>query len=130
DIDQAPGVMAKKQVILDRFCVVNPGAVMVIIQEIESWYLAGLGPSDARILGVSVPDSTDHLTKEEFNRTIPSQYVSRIAYMLEILSRFSIPEACRKNRSFQYFMGRHHIAPPARSLPETGELKDQGEPES
>jgi len=111
DIDQAPGVKAKKQMIIERFCVVDPATVVVIIQEIESWYLAGLDAPDAAILGVNLPATTDHVTKEEFNRTIPPQYDSRIAYMLEILSRFSIPSACRRNRSFRYFMDRERLSP-------------------
>ena len=109
DIDQAPGVTAKKRILVERFGVVQPGEIMVIIQEIESWYLAGLEPVDAGILGVHPPASTDQVTKEIFNATIPSQYVSRIAYMVEILSRFSIPSACRKNRSFHHFMDRYYL---------------------
>lgn len=111
DIDQAPDVWAKKQVIMGRFCVSNPGEIIVIIQEIESWYLAGLGPSDAGLLGVRPPHTTDHVTKEIFNQAIPLHYISRIAYMIEILSRFSIPTACRKNRSFHYFMNHYHLVP-------------------
>jgi len=109
DIDQAPGVAAKKRILMERFCVVHSSEIMVIIQEIESWYLAGLEESDASILGVHLPPSTDNVTKEMFNSTIPPQYVSRIAYMLEILSRFSIPAACQKNRSFHHFMDRYYI---------------------
>jgi len=111
DIDQAPGVKAKKQMIIERFCVVHPATVVVIIQEIESWYLAGIEDPDAAILGVNPPATTDHVTKEEFNRMIPPQYASRIAYMLEILSRFSLPAAYRKNRSFRYFMDRERLVP-------------------
>lgn len=130
DIDQAPGVRAKKQMILERFCVVQPGAIVVIVQEIESWYLAGLEASDASILGVRVPQTTDNVTKEEFNRTIPPQYTSRIAYLLEILSRFSIPSACRKNRSFHYFMTHYHLAPAGLPREGGGEQEENEEPQS
>lgn len=109
DIDKAPGVAAKKQIIMERFGVVQPGEIMVIIQEIESWYLAGLELEDAQRLGARPLHSTDQVTKEIFNTSIPPQYTSRIAYMIEILSRFSIPSACRKNRSFHHFMDRYYL---------------------
>ncbi len=109
DIDKAPGVAVKKQILMGRFCVVHPSEILVIIQEIESWYLAGLGTQDAHLLGVQTFPSTDRVTKEIFNETIPPHYVSRIAYMLELLSRFSIPEACKKNRSFRYFMTHNYL---------------------
>lgn len=109
DIDKAPGVAAKKHIIMERFGVIQQGEIMVIIQEIESWYLAGLELEDAQRLGVRPLHSTDQVTKEIFNTSIPPQYTSRIAYMIEILSRFSISSACRKNRSFHHFMNRYYL---------------------
>ncbi|MCU0631419.1 MAG: hypothetical protein MUC66_00380 [Methanolinea sp.] len=126
DIDQAPGVKAKKDAVMGRFCVLKPSDIVVIIQEIESWYLAGLETSDARRLGVNPLPSTDHVTKEDFNTTIPPQYVSRIAYMLEILSRFSIAAACRKNRSFHYFMTHYHLARDIPSLQVVADTTGRG----
>ncbi len=127
DIDKAPGVTAKKRILMERFGVVQPSEIMVIIQEIESWYLAGLETLDAYRLGTHPVLSTDQVTKEIFNTTIPPQYTSRIAYMLEILSRFSIPSACRKNRSFHHFMDRYYLdcgGTPESSAPES---RDRGE---
>lgn len=122
DIDKAAGVTTKKRILMERFGVVQPGEIMVIIQEIESWYLAGLETQDAHRLGVHPMPSTDQVTKEIFNTTIPPQYTSRIAYMLEILSRFSISSACRKNRSFHHFMDRYYL--------DCGETPDSAAPES
>jgi hypothetical protein len=109
DIDQEHSVREKKQVIQARFCDVDPRVVVVIIQEIESWYLAGIDSRSARELGVRPVLSTDQITKEHFNRRIPARYPSRIAFMLEILARFSIPEAMARNRSFHYFMVHYHL---------------------
>lgn len=129
DIDKVPGVTAKKRILMERFGVVQPGEIMVIIQEIESWYLAGLETQDAHRLGVHPIPSTDQVTKEIFNATIPPQYTSRIAYMLEILSRFSIPSACRKNRSFHHFMDRYYLDcgdTPEDAAPESRVRDDEG----
>ena len=38
----------------------------MIIKEIESWYLAGLDTSDGKQLGISIFDTTDNISKEQF----------------------------------------------------------------
>lgn len=109
DNDLEPSIRAKKRVIQERICAVEPGEIMVIVQEIESWYLAGIDRDSARVLGINPPQFTDQVTKERFNRHIPSRYPSRIAYMLDLLSYYSIQVATRKNRSFLYFLVHYHL---------------------
>jgi len=78
--------------------------VVVVIAEIESWYLAGLGKDEAIRLGLShTPDRTDRVTKEAFNALIPKG-ISRIGFMQGVLDSFDISLAKRRNRSFRYFM--------------------------
>jgi len=111
DIDNEPGVKAKKHILMERFDALDTSHIVVVIREIESWYLAGL--DDAAELELSLPHhpSTDSLSKEYFNSHIPRRFVSRIAFMVEILARFSIAVACRKNQSFRYFVTRYRLAP-------------------
>jgi hypothetical protein len=110
DIDQEPTVHHKKKVLMARFCNLHPDRVMVIVKEIESWYLAGLDDHASAVIGVRRLEYTDFLTKELFNRWIPRQYNSRIAFMIECLQYFSIPVAMEKNKSFHYFMRHYHLA--------------------
>jgi len=110
DIDEAPGVKAKKDVIRHRFCAVEDDDIMVIIKEIESWYLAGVDDHAANQLGMHPPRYTDRITKEDFNRRIPRIYTSRVAYMIDILNRFSINTAKKKNRSFRFFMKKYRLS--------------------
>jgi hypothetical protein len=109
DIDQESTVHLKKQVLMARFCNLHPDRAMVIVKEIESWYLAGLDDHASAVIGVRRLQHTDFLTKEHFNRWMPRQYSSRIAFMVECLQHFSIPVAMEKNRSFQYFMRHYHL---------------------
>jgi hypothetical protein len=109
DNDLEPSIRVKKGVIQERICAVDPGEIMVIVQEIESWYLAGIDRESARVLGIKPPQFTDQVTKERFNRHIPKRYSSRIAYMLDLLSYYSIPVAISKNRSFHYFLVHYHL---------------------
>jgi hypothetical protein len=121
DIDNEPGVKAKKHILMERFCVLDSKDIIVIVREIESWYLAGLDEAAERDLSLPHHTSTDDLSKEYFNSRIPRHFVSRIAFMLEILGRFSARVACRKNRSFHYFVTRYHL------LPSDAAPDDQGE---
>ncbi|HUU76361.1 MAG TPA: hypothetical protein VMW63_09800 [Methanoregulaceae archaeon] len=109
DIDQEPGVKAKKKAIRNRFCNVDEADIVVIIEEIESWYLAGVDDRSARKLGIRPPRNTDRTTKEDFNRKIPRHYTSRVAYLIDILDVFSINIAKEKNRSFRYFVSKYMI---------------------
>ena len=110
DIDQERNVKAKKAVLKSRFCVLSDDRIVVIIQEIESWYLAGLDDRSQRHLSLRHYRNTDHVTKEMFNRMIPRSYTSRIAFMADILDLFSVGVALEKNRSFRNFFTRF-IAP-------------------
>jgi len=110
DIDNELGVKAKKHILMKRFDALNSPNIVVIIQEIESWYLAGLDEAAERDLSLPHHLSTDSLSKEYFNSRIPRRFVSRIAFMLEILARFSVMAACGKNRSFRYFVTRYQLA--------------------
>jgi hypothetical protein len=109
DIDQEPDVWSKKEVIQHRFCVIDRDHIVVIIMEIESWYMAGIENRTAKALGVRPVRHTDHLTKELFNRRIPRRYHSRIAFMQDILDNFSPETAMEKNRSFRYFSRMYNI---------------------
>ena len=109
DIDQEPNVRVKKRILLSRFDALQGDHIMVIIKEIESWYLAGIDDHTSMKLGIKQLRQTDFVTKELFNRWIPRIYPSRIAFMVELLKHFSIDIAERKNRSFKHFMARYHL---------------------
>ncbi len=109
DIDQAPNVWVKKEILKQRYCTIDTDTIFVIIQEIESWYLAGLDETASKRLGLRPLHSTNHVTKEIFNQKIPRAYKSRLPFMLDILNNFSIPVAKEKNRSFRHFMTTYHL---------------------
>ncbi|MBA7514464.1 hypothetical protein ES705_06493 [subsurface metagenome] len=103
DINDSPCITARKQEILDEVKNVDENRIVVVIKEIEGWYLAGLGIRQCKDLGICTLNSTDKITKEQFDGLIPREFYSRINFMLEILNCFSISVAKQKNRSFKYF---------------------------
>ena len=107
DINSAPCITNKKQSVMETYKNVDEARIVVIIQEIESWYLAGLDDINANNLGLSSFNNTDNLTKEDFNRLRPQKFKSRVDFMQEILNRFSGENARQKNTSFDYFLKKH-----------------------
>lgn len=107
DIDQERSVRDKKQILYYRFSDVDGRNIVVVIREIESWYLAGISFDAAQDLGVRDLTETNELTKEDFNALIPLQFDSRIDFMFEILKSFSLETAVKKNASFRYFVTRY-----------------------
>ncbi|ACF14719.1 hypothetical protein Ctha_2268 [Chloroherpeton thalassium ATCC 35110] len=106
DIDFHPCVTSKKHYIKHRFRLVSDARIVVVIQEIESWYLAGLTNYSSEKLKVRRFPSTDQITKEAFAELKPKN-CSRISFMLSILKRYSMRTAIKKNRSFAYFFHKH-----------------------
>ncbi len=105
DINSEPCVTAKKQRIKHRN--IDKDSIIVVIKEIESWYLAGLDNTNSNQFGIGTLSTTDDITKEQFNDLIPEAFDSRIDFMQEILSSFNPETAKKKNKSFKYFIGKH-----------------------
>ena len=109
DIDEEPSVTAKKALLKERFRSIDERRIQVVIREIESWYLAGIDEDGAAWLGLPNLETTDTITKEDFETLIPEKFDSRIDFMMEMLKAYSTEVARRKNRSFSYFIYRHHL---------------------
>jgi hypothetical protein len=112
DIDEEQTVKVKKSLLKERFCTLTDDRIVIIIKEIESWYLAGLDEPTQKLLGIRYYHTTNHITKEIFNRMIPRNYSSRIAFMAEILGHYSVIEAQSRNRSFSYFLTHYRLDGP------------------
>jgi hypothetical protein len=111
DNNKAPCVTFRKQEIQEKFCKkigIDKNKIIVVIKEIESWYLAGLDSKQCKRLKISYLKNTKDVTKENFNDLIPQKF-SKIDFMLEVLKLFSIEEAKQKNISFRYFFEKYNL---------------------
>ena len=106
DINDAPCITLKKQETLETYKNIDNDRIIVVIKEIESWYLAGLNDEDSKKYTKKLFKSTDTITKEQFNTYKPKNE-SRINFMIELLKVFSVDIAIQKNNSFSYFMKKH-----------------------
>jgi hypothetical protein len=110
DINGSACVFQKKEYLDDRWGInLDKSKLVLAIKEIESWYLAGA--TDARCKTLKLKSSqirkTDEVTKEKFDSMIPRRFDSRIDFMQELLKKFSVPTAKKKNKSFSYFYNKH-----------------------
>lgn len=110
DINSQPCVTAKKRKIKEEFRNLDESRIIVVVKEIESWYLAGLSDKDAKKFKIPLSKirTTDDLTKEQFNGLIPERFKdSRIDLMIELLKCFSVETAKQRNKSFNHFIGSY-----------------------
>ena len=110
DINNSPCITAKKEKTINEYRNLDSNNIIVVVKEIESWYLAGLDSKACDKLGIDDLRDTEHVTKEKFDSLIPDRFTSRIDFMLEILRNFSVEIAIQKNSSFRYFV--HKYDPP------------------
>ena len=108
DINNSPCVTRRKEEIETILKNIEKEKIIVVIKEIESWYLAGLNNTENKKFRIPIFSVTDTITKEQFNSLIPQTFNSRIAFLLEILRNFSIEIAKRKNKSFRYFIEKYN----------------------
>jgi len=105
DINNSPSIAASKQKIQNgKIGNVDKDKIVIVIKEIESWYIAGLDDICCRELGIPSCDTTDDINKERFNALVSrSKDKLRMSCMSEMLKTFNVLVAKQKNESFNYF---------------------------
>jgi hypothetical protein len=109
DLDFAPCVSLRKEKIRKKYIFIENANILIVKREIECWYLAGLDSTGITELGLKDYDTTDNFTKEEIIRRMPKKYTSKIDFFQEILKRYSVETAKRKNTSFHYFLRKYQV---------------------
>lgn len=105
DINDSPCVTRKKELIRKKYEeAVAPIVAIVVVREIESWYLAGVDDKSCHELGIPNLPHTNDITKEQFEKLVPQRFGSVVDFMAEILKKFCAETAKSKNKSFRYFM--------------------------
>lgn len=107
DLDTSPCITERKgHLVNSHKGIIEASRTIVVMREIESWYLAGMDDRVCRRLGVRVPRRTDKVTKEQFAGLMPRRFNSAVEFMTEILRCFRIETAKGRNRSFCYLMDK------------------------
>ncbi len=111
DMNNSPCISKRKKKILSKFSNLAQDKIIIVIREIESWYLAGLDAQKGKKLKIKVPRYTNDIHKEKFESILskknPNESMKNLK--IEILKMFSIEIAKKKNRSFRYFAEKFSI---------------------
>lgn len=83
--------------------------IIIVREEIESWYLAGIHRSSKFDYEIKISSPTDFVTKEEFNKEMPKNFDSLTDYLVEILKIYSLEQAVLNNNSLNYFHNKYVI---------------------
>jgi len=106
DLNDSPCIQAKKRKLQDSKGFLDASRIIVVVPEIEAWYVAGLNDQAFQALGIRPQNCTDDVTKEVFNHLKPRRFRLRLDFTQELLKHFQIRTARQHNRSFDYFMGK------------------------
>lgn len=119
DLDKCTCFRKKKQKIGRGLANVDSAKIAIIKQEIEGWYLAGLTKETIKKLRMRTYGCTDELTKEHFCGLRPKRCFCELSLKIDMLERYSVPEARRRNKSFDYFWVKYCSGDRVREAPST-----------
>ncbi len=102
DLNNAPCVTARKDEVRQIYKSLENNRIVVVIRQIEGWYLAGIDKSRCKTLGIRHLENTSSVTKEQFNHLIPKRIRARAVFLQQLLEVFSVDLAKQKNESFRY----------------------------
>jgi hypothetical protein len=103
DFDKDICLTARKKAICANFPMIDMGFIMIVVQEIESWYLAGLDDISCEKLSIRPIVNCNDLCKGAFNKLYEKKFTSKIDFVQELLKNYSLFTALKKNDSFRYF---------------------------
>jgi len=111
DIDNSPCKTAKKEELRRKIPNLEQNKIIIVVKEIESWYLAGLDEKACKKLKIKCFENTDNITKEDLKRIyanlfgIPYESIESIPreFYLDIIENYDIGIAKKKNKTFEYF---------------------------
>ena len=107
DIDRCPCVTSKKKEFIDKIKNIDNNKIIVVIKEIEGWYLAGLDEKSLKRIGIRRKlKDTNNITKNEFMELVPKEKMPK-EFALEILSLYSLDVGIQKNQSLKYFIKKY-----------------------
>jgi hypothetical protein len=108
DLDDVACVTRKKDDIKQNYGPMADERIIVVVPEIESWYIAGLNSQSRKNMNIRHTGPTDSLDKEKFNILLKkSKYTSKNDFTIEILKRYKLEEARKNNSPLSRFYDRY-----------------------
>lgn len=83
--------------------------ILVVKEEIESWYLAGITSDNLAKFSIKPFQDTENIGKERFMKLIPKQFMSKTDFMVEILKEYDLNVGRKQNSSLNYFVMKYSL---------------------
>lgn len=97
----------KSKVINNSGAQINSEKIVVVKDEIESWYLAIANDSFLENYSIKINKDTETLYKEKFDELWEkSRFKNKKDFLQEILQNYSIENGIKRNKSFEYFINK------------------------
>jgi len=102
-------ITGTKQDLAHIYEALDLSQILVVVKEIEGWYIAGLDDAACERLGIPRMNRTDDLGKKRFMSMMPARYETVIEFMLAIIDEYSFEVARSKNASLSHLLDKYGI---------------------
>jgi hypothetical protein len=83
--------------------------IIIVKEEIESWYLAGISSDNFEIFNIERFSDTEHIDKAQFKALMPKHFALKEDFMQAILDDYDLPNASTRNTSLHYFVTTYSL---------------------
>ena len=101
-----PCKTSMKQERFDKYDALDYSKIIIVKEEIESWFLAGVDNSFDKFKGWEIPCRTDSIEKEDFDKIYKISFDSKNDCLKEIAKIYNFDLAIERNSSFKYFLNK------------------------
>lgn len=107
DSNSSPCITSKKELRASKYNNLDFDKIIIVKEEIESWFLAGIDSKIDQFKNFIVPNNTDSITKEIFDDMLKKNSIeNKNSFLIEVGKNFNIKLATQRNTSFKYFLNK------------------------
>lgn len=88
---------------------ITPDKIIIVVEELESWCLAGIDTTIDEYADFIVPESTDDITKEDFDEILSNTSFNKNKLLNFLSFNYSVDLAVKRNKSFKYLLEKYDI---------------------
>lgn len=106
DSETHPCITSMKKERFKKYDALDCSKIIIVKEEIESWYLAGVDNDIGKFKDWEIPIRTDGIKKEDFDDIYISSFDSKKDCLKEIAKYYDFDLAIERNASFKYFLNK------------------------
>ncbi|MBR0271574.1 MAG: DUF4276 family protein [Methanobrevibacter sp.] len=110
DSHSYPCITSRKNARVNEYNALNQDNILIVCEEIESWYLAGLDNHLDQFKDFDIGDNTEGITKEKLSEMIDkSSFENKVDFFAEVCKTYNLELAMKRNKSFKYFLSKFNL---------------------